>query len=970
MTSLLNARQGPSIDVRGSRVQYAAAIPGSEKLVAATNANELVYGEDVRVALDSPTKAMACVRYVAYSSLALPNERAIVLVLSDGAAAGLRLHMLPKLKRVEGAFAEELAEMTKNAHILSVDSLGSDIVGDSFRVAIAFAETVRLLDINPRREKVTILGEHTLTEPIVAVAFSEMTIVASTLKFHYMLRISRGGSLAVAATVNRMERLHRRPSGTTAVSAAVGDGSAAVLSFFGGLFGRWDTTANSTPILSLALPDNRWLLVVDQELVTYSSFGAKLEEMENAFKSKTGMDVTDTGSAGRSSMTDVALDSRKRASTRPGSGSSFASFATGVSHKTFLDEAMATRSEKPPLQTVFSSPFVLSVTEKNEVLAFASNGSVPGVLEQIKLFDEDQKAESGLKILACRNARTLAAAFWPSGRVSMIELTNNLELLIEEKETQNDLRLALALVPAEQKERMITLRRLLAAEARSQEWHDAAIYHMQNVVDLSMRNEGIDQVDLVAEAVDLRGPRDSGWYADDVTATMWADFLFCLRRRVMRPSSADVDVLETICKADESATRVKALLSVKHAVPLRAGEDLIASKESSLREEERIEALVALYTSVGEHGKALLLLENADVTNSFDGVAGYLSRVMKASDNEAVFFEHLKWLAQRSRDEAQGRQKLEKLVLNIIYDSKDSDSILGQVFTVLVEEVDDLITVVVDDIYPLPNEEEITKQGENMEESRSEVVSGDVLASALLSAMAKADVLGKRALFDKLRLLFGSRILHRTDASYHSYTLLQALQKPENKALGLHEELAFLLGRQGRHEAAADELAAENNLAPEETLKRLTRMLPVSEKPSAADILVAAYLRVSAQQRAMRTEDAATVIRCGAGNLDIEKSLLEGRCSDDSMTLSEMRPFLHAALTAGSERVGIAEMLRALRKSEVRRLREEVLSRRKRFVVIGYERACTLCTRRIGDAAFAAYPDGSVAHLACHIKQR
>lgn len=970
MTSFLDTREGPRIDVRGSRVHCAIAIPGSETFVAATNANELVYGEEVHMMLDSPAKALACVRYAAYSSLTLPDEHAVVLVLSEDAMMGLRLYMLPKLERVEGKLAEELVDMTRKTHIFSVDSLGSDLVGDSFRVATAYAETVRLLDINPSRAKVTVLGEYTLAEQIVAVAFSEMTIVTSTAKVHHMLRISRGGGLAVAATVNRTENQQRRPPGTTAVKAAVDGGSAAVLSFIGGLFGKWDTAANIAHTVALALPDNRWLLVVDRELVTYSSFGAKLEEMENAFKSKNGMDTTDTESVGRSSIADAASGSKKRASVRHGSGSSIASFATDVTHKTFLDEAMFKRSQKPPLQTVFSSPFVLSITEKNEVLAFASNGSIPGVLEQLDLSGEGVKPENGVKILKCRNGRTLAAAYWPSGRVIIIELRNNLELLIEEKETQNELSLALALVPADQTGRMITLRRLLAAEARSQEWHDAAIHHMQNVINLSMRGEGVDQVDLVAEAVHLRGARESRWQADDVTATMWADFLFRLRRRVMRPSKADVEVLETICRADVSATRVKALLSVKHSVSLKAGEDLITSEESSLRREERIEALVTLYTSLGEHGKALVLLENADVTNSFDGVAGYLSKTMKASDDEAVFFEHLKWLAQRSQDEAQGRQKLENVILEVVHDSKDADTVLGQVFTVLIEEAEDLITVVIDDICPPPVEEEITKQGEEKEDFPSEIVSGDVLASALLAGMAKADALGKQTLFAKLRSIFGSRILHRTDASYHSYTLLQALQKPENKALGLHEELAFLLGRQGRHEAAADELAAEHNLAAEEALTRLTRMLPASEKPAAAEMLVAAYLRVSAQRLAMRTEDAGTLVRRDGGSLDIERLLLEGRCSDESLTLSEMHPFLQAALIAGGERVRIAEMLQAIRKSEVRRLREEVLSRRRRFVVIGHERACILCTRRVGDAAFAAYPDGSVAHLACHVKQR
>lgn len=962
MASLLRIRVAPSIDVQGSRVLCAIAVPDSETIVAATEANELVYGNEIRVTTDAPVRALACVRYASYAADTLPEEKALVLTLVEG--TGLRLYALPNLTGVEGELADQLLEMSKTAHTFSVDSLGSDLVGDSFRISIACAERVCLLDINPTRRKVTVLGEHTLAERVAAVAFSEMTIVASTTKVHDMLRISRGGGLAVAATVDRSEN----PKQTTAIGGAVGDGSAAVLSFFGGFFARRDLSANVVAAVAFALPENRWLLTVDQELVTHSSFGAKIEELENVFKSKNGMNLSETGSVGRGM--EGMSDPKKRVS-RHDSISSCSSFATGISQRTLLDESIATRSEKPPKDTVFSSPFVLSVTVKNEVMAFASNGSLPGVLEQVDLLEGEEKPEQGVKMMCCSGkGRVLAAAYWPSGRVVMIELVDDLESLIEEKVAENQLRLALALVPADQVDRMITLRRLLAAEARQEEWHDAVIHHMQNVVDLSVKREGIGQVDLVAEAVELRGPRDGGWEKDRDTATMWGDFLFRLRRRIMRPSSADVDVLETLCRADESATRIKSLLSVKHDIPLHTGETLIAAKECSLREEERVEALVALYTSLAEHGKALLLLENSDKTNSFDGVVGYLSGSMRASDDPDVYFSHLKWLTHQSKEGGKGDDKLRKLTLNIVHDCRDSEVLLGRLFEVLVEEAEDLVNVVVDEVAEGPLDEiKDAAMKEANEVAANEVVSADVFASALLAGMAKADMLEKREVFENLRSLFGSRVLHRPDPSYHSYTLLQALQTAKNKALGLHEELAFLLGRQGRHEAAADELAAESSLAPEDALSRLTRMLPASDKPSAADSLVAAYLRVSCQRRALRVQDASNVLRCGGGHLEIEKLLLDGRCSDDSLTLSEMRPFLQAALESGNERLRLAEMFRALRKSEVRRLREEVLSRRRRFVLIGHDRACTLCTRRIGDSVFAAYPDGSVAHLACHMSK-
>lgn len=956
MTNFLQATPHPTVDIGSARVLCATHIPLSSALIYATDTPTLVSSAapDHRVPTASFARSIATVRYSSFDSLSLPQENTVIIVLIDG--TGLQLYS-PSLTPVEDDLSDRLRSLSNTSHLFSIDRLGSDLVGESFRIALATVDAVSLVDINPSRNKVTVLGDYTLGEPITAVAFSEMTIVASTTRTHHLLRISRGGGLAVAATVARSDRPRR-----VSASVAVGDGGAAVMSFIGGFFTRRHLADSISPQLAHALPDNRWLLTVDQELVAYSSFGAKLEEMDAVFKSKTAMDA----------VTGVVVEDKGQ--TKPNrlvksnSVSSLGSLASAVSHMTLLDQSKAARSEKPPVVTIFSSPFVLTVGSENEILVYAANGSVPGVIDTVSLNIDDENKPSPtdrLKLLTTRYDRVIATAYWPNGLAIAIELVDDLENLIEKKEAEKELRLALALVPSDQTNRMIALRRLLATEARAQDWHDAAIHHFQTVVNMSMRTSGSDQIDLVADAVELRGRDDPSWHVNPIVSTMWADFLFQLRRRIMRPSAADVDVLDTLCRADESADRVKALLSVKHEIQLGMGEALIAAPDSALREEERVEALVALYTSLSEHGKALLLLENSELNNSFNGVVGYLSASMRATDNPDVYFLHLKWLAHRCRDEAQGEQKLEKVVSRVLNDEGESDGVAGRLLEVLVEEAEQLVSPTIDKMCPA------WKENDEKHETTSlaGIVSADVAAVAILCGMVKADSLEKPELFDKLRSLFGSRIIHRPDASYHSYTLLQALQAAQNKALRLHEEEAFLLGQQGRHEAAADELAAEHGLVPEEALLRLSKMLPASDKSSAAESLIAAYLRVSAQGRAMRVRDASEVLRCGAGSMEVERLLLDGRCVDESLSLSDMRPFLETALVAGNERLRLAEVLRSLRKSEVGRMREEVLSRRRRFVVIGHDRACTLCTRRIGDAVFVAYPDGSVAHLACHMSK-
>eukprot|EP00178_Gracilaria_changii_P021101 TRINITY_DN626_c0_g1_i1.p1 TRINITY_DN626_c0_g1~~TRINITY_DN626_c0_g1_i1.p1 ORF type:complete len:972 (-),score=167.97 TRINITY_DN626_c0_g1_i1:2473-5388(-) len=962
MASLIQCRPLPDIDSRGARILCATTVPDTGCIIAATDAPELVCGDEQRISTEAVAREIACVRYATFASNSLPEQKALVLALING--VGLRLHSFPSLEKVEGELADELRAMSNNAHLFSVDSLGSDLVVESFRVAVAKEATVFLLDINPVREKVTVLGEYVLPERIVAVSFSEMTIVVSTASVHHLLRVSRGGVLAVAATVNRAENQKRQ--------ATAADGGAAVLSLIGGLFWRRGLSIVGESPVAFALPENRWLLTVDHELVTYSSFGEKLEEMENVFKSRSGMDISD--SIASFSAKEESLSQGHRGKERSASMSSIASVATGITNRTVLDEALAKRAEKPPQSTIFSSPFVLSISGDNEVMAFAANGSVQGVMEQVKLFEENEEprknAEQGAKLLICRYGRNLAVVFWPSGRIVAVELVNDLETLIEEKEAANELRLALALVPAEDIDRMISLRRRLAVEARLQDWHDAAINHMQNVVNMVIKREGNDP-ELISEAVELRGDSESTWQSDDVTATMWADFLFRLRRQIMLPSKADVDVLETLCRADVSASRIRSLLQSKHGVPLSVGESLITGKDCMLRQEEQVEALVALYTSLFVHEKALTLLENSEMANSFNGVSSYLSSSMRPNDNPEVYFTHLRWLAREARNEAQGREKLQTLIQKLVRQVKDSDDLLGKTFEVLVEEADDLLRTVVDEVCEFvfdDSGDSITEAHTNDFEHR-DLYSADIIALALLAAMARANSTSKDEVFESLRSTFGTKILYRPETTYHSYTILQALQKPEYKALGLREELAYLLGRQGRHEAAADELAAEVNLAPQEALTRLVRMSPGSDRASAVESLVAAYLRVSAQGRVMRIKDASRMLECSAGSLEIEKLLLEGRCSDESLTLSEMFPFLEAALVSGNERHRLSEMVRAMKKSEVRRMREEVLTRRRRVVVIGHDRACTLCTRRIGTHAFVAYPDGSVAHYACHISR-
>ncbi|CAN8061784.1 unnamed protein product [Agarophyton chilense] len=85
---------------------------------------------------------------------------------------------------------------------------------------------------------------------------------------------------------NRSEN-HKRKS--TAVN-----GGPTVLSLIKEFFWRRGLSEVGQSSVPFALPENIWVLIVDQKLLTYFSFSEKLEEMENVFKSRSGMQILDS----------------------------------------------------------------------------------------------------------------------------------------------------------------------------------------------------------------------------------------------------------------------------------------------------------------------------------------------------------------------------------------------------------------------------------------------------------------------------------------------------------------------------------------------------------------------------------------------------------------------------------------------------------------------------------------------------
>jgi hypothetical protein len=239
------------------------------------------------------------------------------------------------------------------------------------------------------------------------------------------------------------------------------------------------------------------------------------------------------------------------------------------------------------------------------------------------------------------------------------------------------------------------------------------------------------------------------------------------------------------------------------------------------------------------------------------------------------------------------------------------------------------------------------------------------LAKAILGAMTTAQKLGKRELIAELRPIFRSQVLHRSKDAYDIRAMLSALRGCPQ--LDLHEELAFLLGQQGEHTLAAAELAAEKSITASEAKKRLRRNVPPGMYQESLVSLAAAYLSMSSSVRADGAAAAAEIVASERGHLDAGQVLRDACRDGGSLKLRDVREFAVASISAATERLRMADMMQAIRKSEARRLREELLVRRRQHVVISRDRVCAKCSRLIGDSVIAAYPDGTVIHLVCHL---
>ncbi|GLI62985.1 hypothetical protein VaNZ11_005842 [Volvox africanus] len=88
----------------------------------------------------------------------------------------------------------------------------------------------------------------------------------------------------------------------------------------------------------------------------------------------------------------------------------------------------------------------------------------------------------------------------------------------------------------------------------------------------------------------------------------------------------------------------------------------------------------------------------------------------------------------------------------------------------------------------------------------------------------------------------------------------------------------------------------------------------------------------------------------------------------DGVAVADVLPWLEGALRYTIEARRNLAVVRQLHRSENLTALEDAVRMRQQRISVTSERACSLCHKRLGSAAFVSYPGGLLAHYSCHMR--
>ncbi|CAG5866816.1 unnamed protein product [Menidia menidia] len=205
---------------------------------------------------------------------------------------------------------------------------------------------------------------------------------------------------------------------------------------------------------------------------------------------------------------------------------------------------------------------------------------------------------------------------------------------------------------------------------------------------------------------------------------------------------------------------------------------------------------------------------------------------------------------------------------------------------------------------------------------------------------------------------------------------VQGLMKQYLNSLpeGLLEERALLLGRMGKHEQALfiyvhvlkDTRMAEEychrhyNSVVEGNKDVYLSLLRMYLSPPDAHCLGPIKMELSEPQANLQA--ALQVLELHHSKLNTTKAI---NLLPANTQIREIRVFLESVLEEKAQKKRCNQVLKSLLQAEFLRVQEERIFHQQVKCVITEEKTCRVCKKKIGNSAFARYPNGVVVHYFC-----
>jgi len=843
----------------------------------------------------------------------------LVFLLVDSVLVAYELPNLELFPR-QSSQLQLLSEKTSGAHVFSVNSWTENVA----YIAVAARKRVRLLMLTSSQTEPCFVftGEQDSADLPLAIRFggtcSKKELCVSTLRDHIIYSVTDDGLLQVRNVVSMKSDLDTSRRTVESPSPSGNTSSFYILRRMKGLM----SNSSTREPIALPLPDSdRWLLEMEQASV----------------------------------------------------------FRIFSSSQGFLNQVTFLSSENQvPLSVVFCRPFCIALYSRNQlVIRTLSNKGIGSIVQTIHL--QNYVSSSRFFNTSCMIAPSCGDLVDSSVAGYAYWYTKVLKLFLREpiweitKQLENEKQLQLALEIAESlpedfgRERVYSLREALCLDALKKGNHSLAIsfLHEMNISTkqvLELRDKYVPQSwksaleewaaflasHYAKEMKEIRKRR--GLTEDSIVDTLWI------------PGQDEVfsKVIEALLMAHvESKKLIELLKQLRcHIVQL----DQWRSDAEYMPENEVHLFWFHLYHSAGCYEMALNTLERLiesssdDIQNTYIHKLGtYLMELSGLLNTSQVILEHLQWYLDHGGDSEVMLQLLSKSFISL---TDALDFLRKQPCNLLIrfleQQIEKLIedrrmntryySILIDQLGKAYIDNYIySKQSETSKTSDSPVEAKNKIC----------DFICQRQGFDP------------------QYVLRQLPQDKE-----LYKERAFLVGQQGKYMEALH-LLVEEGLDPEAAENFIRDTVPSHESREVWTQLVKMYLSMATSDAVQGEEEnysdtSKFVTR--ACQLVSSRDGVKVDCSrvirelPNNIELKCIIPFLLSSLSNAIGLVRSIKVKKSLLKSEHLLLNDHLVQMKKQKIVIGRDRACCICNRKVGTSAIAVYSDHSVAHLLCHRK--